>query len=48
MEVVEAGLQLHARQKASGGGAEVEGVDMEQRFPSGLYRACTFVSCTVR
>ena len=36
-EVIVGGwLQLNARQEASGGGAEVEGVDFELRFPSVL------------
>ena len=34
--VVGGWLQLHARQEASGGGVEVEGVGIEDTFPSGL------------
>ena len=37
LEMVVGGwLQLHARQEASGGGVEVEGVGIEDTFPSGL------------
>ena len=34
--VVGGWLQLHARQEASGGGVEVEGVGIEDTFPSRL------------
>ena len=35
--VVGGWLQLHARQEASGGGVEVEGVGIEDTFPSGVH-----------
>ena len=34
--VVGGWLQLHARQETSGSGVEVEGVGIEDTFPSGL------------
>ena len=41
--VVGGWLQLHARQEASGGGAEVEGVGIEDTFPSALNAVCVHV-----
>ena len=45
--VVGGWLQLHARQEASGGGVEVEGVGIEDTFPSGLIVVRVHVSVSL-